>query len=57
MRSTPDSVSFWTTHSGRSPFTGTKPTVTSGSGRADAHDGPVGLENRSVQGAPRRRRR
>ncbi len=28
MRSTPSSVSFWTTHSGRSPLTGAKATVT-----------------------------
>ena len=30
--STPASVSFWTAHSGCSPFVSAKPTVTSGSG-------------------------
>ena len=34
MRSMPNSVSFWTTHSGRSPLTGAKATVSAGSARA-----------------------
>ena len=34
MRSMPSSVSFWTTHSGRSPLTGAKATVRAGSARA-----------------------
>ena len=34
MRSMPSSVSFWTTHSGRSPLTGAKATVSAGSARA-----------------------
>ena len=34
MRSMPSSVSFWTTHSGRSPLTGAKATVRGGSARA-----------------------
>ena len=31
MRSTPSSVSFWATHSGRAPLVGTNPTVITGS--------------------------
>ena len=44
MRSTPSSVSFWTTHSGRSPLIGTNATVTGGSGAGSWRTGPVHLE-------------
>ena len=55
MRSMPSSVSFWTTHSGRSPLTGAKATVRAGSARrlglhgavaADARAGRQRLEGR-----------
>ena len=45
MRSTPASVSFCTTHSGRSPFTGTKPRSPRARARRRRHDRPVGFED------------
>ena len=40
--STPSSVSFCTTHSGRSPLTGAKTTVIAGSARATKVTSPAG---------------
>ena len=45
IRSTPSSVSFWTTHSGRSPLVGANATVTSGAGRGTHDRGPVGHQH------------
>ena len=57
MRSTPSSVSFWVTHSGRSPLVGAKATVISGSGRGcrdtgrrDQHVGRIGPPGASPAG-------
>ena len=60
MRSMPSSVSFWTTHSGRSPLTGAKATVSAGSGaRLELH-GAVATRRRRrrprAARAPGRRR-
>ena len=44
MRSTPISVSFWTAHSGRSPLTGAKPTVSKGLHRGCRRTSPVGSQ-------------
>ena len=41
----PNSVSFWTTHSGRSPLTGAKATVRAGSARA-SDSGAVATDDR-----------
>ena len=61
IRSTPSSVSFWTTHSGRSPLTGAKATVSSGRGRGRLTvTGPSGTERaprRSARRASAARRR
>ena len=50
IRSTPASVSFCTTHSGRSPFTGTNPTVTGGVKRGTTVTGPS-ASSTSISGA------
>ena len=58
IRSTPSSVSFWTTHSGRSPLAGAKATVIAGDGRAVRTAGPRARATRSgcrCSGTPCRR--
>ena len=40
MRSTPTSVSFWTTHSGRCPLVRAKPIVMAGAGASTNSVGP-----------------
>ena len=55
MRSTPSSVSFCTTHSGRSPLVGAKATVTVGSTRGWRTTGPSGT--RRADGSICRHRR
>ena len=53
MRSTPTSVSFWVTHSGRSPLAGAKATVISGAGRGWKTTGPSTVRARGRIRPPR----
>ena len=56
-RSMPNSVSFWTTHSGRSPFVGANATVSAGEGAASnctlpSPPGPTPSPSAASAGAP-----